>query len=91
MVNMAREQDHCIIVNDRNEYFWSWCAHPTPRYDGDDESFATVPGWTKDPENARFFSSFSFAKKNASRFVFQKVAIIRYSECIPVTNKEDSG
>ncbi len=34
-----------VVVNDRNEFFWSWCA--APRYDGDDDSFATVPGYAR--------------------------------------------
>lgn len=81
------KENPCIIVNDRNEYFWVWCALLSPRYDGDDDSFTTVAGWTAHSDCAYIFSSFQSANKVLHRIISNKVAIIRYSECEPIDSQ----
>jgi hypothetical protein len=74
-------KEPCVIVNNRNEYFWHWCAQFAPRYDGDDDSFVTVPEWTEDPELAYVFSSRASARNAAEKMVGHAKAVIGYSHC----------
>jgi len=46
-----------IIINDRNEYFSHWAAQFAPQWDGDDETFVSVPVFTKRYARARVYET----------------------------------
>jgi hypothetical protein len=66
-----------IIVNDRGEYFSHWAASFSPRYDGDDDHYTTVPEWTKNYKYAYVYDNEKSAKRAAKSYkFFHRIAVV---------------
>jgi hypothetical protein len=64
-----------VIVNDRNEYFSHWAARFSPQWDGDDETFVTVPVFTKHYPQSYTYRTKQAAKRAKER-MWGKLAVI---------------
>jgi hypothetical protein len=65
-----------IVVSSDGLYFSGWCAQLAPRYDGDDESFVTVAGWSANWEHAKVFLTQKTADRVTEKIGTWRAAVV---------------
>lgn len=68
-----------VIVTKDNLFFSHWACKFAPKWDGDDDSFETVPEWTADYRYAKTFDNSKaarrFLNRNKSKFSWYKCEV----------------